>query len=1531
MRMLSGKWGPTSSRTKTCPASLGTSRPRYVEALCALRRLVGVALTVVFLGAFCGAGNAHAEALSKVLETHLPEIVQWVYRTGAVETSHPCEEVCKGLWTALGSAPPKVVALDELHQLESGLPLWGTDEELQKAFNAATRFLGKGPLRVGWWAVNGVTPASSKWIELVGPADPHCGAESSVTLKDPGEEVGDTFFEHAFSSGEDFYLRCPERIGLITAQQITEPTTGVCGEQGPPPNFPGFYRQEWWWNKCGEGGGYFAKVFADAYYFPLHVVAVQDWEGQHLEGEGTVNIQTFSGTDPGVTAVTEATKTALEAGPWLREYLEWVLEGKLGPNPSAATPEESFGSGNAATPDESRCMTGHPVDCATGNQTETQQDLAVGGRGPELGLTRTYNSQLAAAQSSPGPFGYGWTSSFSAHIAVNTERASATVFNDNGSEVRFAKAGGAWVALNSLVEATLASEGSGFVYTLPDQTVLRFNSSGQLTAESDRNGNTLTMTHGGTGRLEAVTDEAGRKLTLAYNAEGQVESVKDPMGHVAKYSYEAGQLKSVTEPGEVGPRWQFEYDASHELTKETDGRGHAILTEYDAGHRVIFQSDALSRQRKWSYEGTTTTPKTTITEPNGSKTVEEFNEQGEPTSVTRAVGTAVASTTLASYDEAGRVERQTDPDGHSTAYTYDPAGDRSGETDPLGDARSWTYDSMHDVISTTTPRGETTLIERDVHGNAVKVSRPAPGAVSQVTKFKYDAHGDLESITDPLERTRKFEYDGHGDRTGETDPEGDKQTWGYNEDSQEISAVSPRGHVAGAKESKFTTAIERDARGRVIKVTAPLKHETKYAYDADGNLESVTDPEANVTSYTYDADDEPTKVKEPNGASTETEYDAEGRVVAQVDGDKHTTKYARDALEQVIEVTDPLARKTTNGYDAAGNLTSLLDAAKRTTTYKYDAANRLTEVSYSDGKTPTVQYEYDADGERTKMVDGTGTSKYTYDQLDRLTEAKDGHGDASSYEYDLANERTKITYPGGKAVTRAYDNAGRLKSLTDWLEHTSKFAYDADSDLTATVFPSATGDEDTYAYDEADQMSEVKMAKGAESLASLVYTRNKDSGVTKATTKGLPGEEKPAFAYDENSRLTKGAGTPYKYDAASNPTTIGSETYSYDAASELEKSVLKKATVATYSYDEVGERTKVSPAAGPATTYGYDEAGNLTSVKRSHEGEVPAIEDAYAYDGDDLRASQTISGTTSYMSWDATEGLPLLIGDGTSSFVYGPGGLPVEQIAGETVQYLHHDQQGSTRLLTGASGTVAGTITFDAYGNKLGSTGSATTALGYDGQYTSPDTGLIYLRARVYDPRTGQFISSDPALAISGAPYGYAAANPVNREDAFGLIWTPVAGGAGGADAACGATIEVPGVDIGTCGAAGIATGAAVVGAGISLANSIAGEEPGDEGAEAVKENEAEETECDAAGRIAGGHAFEKHAGELGLETREGFEQEIKDVIERATREKRLSNGRTAYYDPESNTLVIVDPASPDGGTVFKPSGGEGYFNDSLH
>jgi RHS repeat-associated protein len=292
------------------------------------------------------------------------------------------------------------------------------------------------------------------------------------------------------------------------------------------------------------------------------------------------------------------------------------------------------------------------------------------------------------------------------------------------------------------------------------------------------------------------------------------------------------------------------------------------------------------------------------------------------------------------------------------------------------------------------------------------------------------------------------------------------------------------------------------------------------------------------------------------------------------------------------------------------------------------------------------------------------------------------------------------------------------------------------------------------------------MKRGAATLASISYALDSAGQLKSATQTGLPGAGKPEYEYDENERLKKGAGTSFGYDAANNPTTLGASTLKYDKANQLEEGAGTK-----YTFDKFGERTEATPEEGPSTTYGYDQAGNLISVTRTKEGEVKEIKDTYAYDGAGLRASETINGTTTHMAWDINAELPLLLGDGTNSYIYGPEGLPFEQInSKEEASYLHHDRQGSTRLITNASGETKGTYTYTPYGAVEGQTGTATTPLGYGGQYTSSDTGFIYLRARVYDPSTAQFLSVDPLVAKTGEPYSYARGNPVNSGDPSGKL-----------------------------------------------------------------------------------------------------------------------------------------------------------------
>lgn len=153
------------------------------------------------------------------------------------------------------------------------------------------------------------------------------------------------------------------------------------------------------------------------------------------------------------------------------------------------------------------------------------------------------------------------------------------------------------------------------------------------------------------------------------------------------------------------------------------------------------------------------------------------------------------------------------------------------------------------------------------------------------------------------------------------------------------------------------------------------------------------------------------------------------------------------------------------------------------------------------------------------------------------------------------------------------------------------------------------------------------------------------------------------------------------------------------------------------------------------------------------------------------------SAPTTY-AWDETAGLPMLLAEttasGTTRYLYGPDGTVMERIdASAATLYYHQDQLGSTRALTDTTGNLVGTATYDPYGNTTATTGTITQPFGYAGQYTDPETGFRYLRARYYDPATARFLTRDPLEAITRDPYGYSGANPLNYTDPSGLFVPP--------------------------------------------------------------------------------------------------------------------------------------------------------------
>jgi RHS repeat-associated protein len=142
----------------------------------------------------------------------------------------------------------------------------------------------------------------------------------------------------------------------------------------------------------------------------------------------------------------------------------------------------------------------------------------------------------------------------------------------------------------------------------------------------------------------------------------------------------------------------------------------------------------------------------------------------------------------------------------------------------------------------------------------------------------------------------------------------------------------------------------------------------------------------------------------------------------------------------------------------------------------------------------------------------------------------------------------------------------------------------------------------------------------------------------------------------------------------------------------------------------------------------------------------------FVYDGEDVVRDLDVNGAT------------------IADYLNGPGiDHKLRQTSSTTASYFVTDHLGTTRSLTDASGSVASSLGYDSFGNVT--IGSASTRYTYTGREFDPDLGLMYFRARWYDPEQGRLVSEDP-IGFSGGDinlYGYVWRNPLNYRDPLGL------------------------------------------------------------------------------------------------------------------------------------------------------------------
>ena len=611
-----------------------------------------------------------------------------------------------------------------------------------------------------------------------------------------------------------------------------------------------------------------------------------------------------------------------------------------------------------------------------------------------------------------------------------------------------------------------------------------------------------------------------------------------------------------------------------------------------------------------------------------------------------------------------------------------------------------------------------------------------------------------------------------------------------------------------------------DADGNQTVIEDPNGHYTVNVFDADDRTTEVVDgfytSNQTVTTTAYDV--------APGGTncSSSVTHATYCTVVTQAEGSgggalNAVTSYYYDAFDNLIQTTDPGAEVTTNTYDQDNNLATTTTGAG-TTTYGYFPNNWLESETFSNTQTgftapsSSTSFTYFNDGARKTMVDSTGTTTYGYDPYGRLQSVVDGASNQVTYGYDADGDTTCISYPNSGTntcqnsttgatgiVTYGYDTADRMTSLEDWNSKTITFGYDYDSNWNATAYPTtthATSVAETYGSADnltGETVTNANLSGGSQSTAwtpdadELFASTQANGGTvddygysTINQVSSLTGSD--SYTYDQLGRVTTdtpngGSATNYGYtsDSAlcwsgtgtggscSSPPS-GSTTYGANAIDER-----------CFS-DTSGHSGSCSspPANTTTTTYGYNQLGELTcltvagNATHSCNNPISTKTTTYGYNGDGLRMSDTPArGSLQQFTWDVSGSVPLLLADGTDSYLYGPNGTPVEDMTTSTSTdtYLVSDPTG-VRYQFKANGATDGSDTYNPYGQCISCT--VKTAFGFEDGYTD-NNGLIYLVNRYYDPSTDQFISIDPVVSETGQPFSYANDDPANSSDPSGL------------------------------------------------------------------------------------------------------------------------------------------------------------------
>lgn len=667
---------------------------------------------------------------------------------------------------------------------------------------------------------------------------------------------------------------------------------------------------------------------------------------------------------------------------------------------------------------------------------------------------------------------------------------------------------------------------------------------------------------------------------------------------------------------------------------------------------------------------------------------------------------------------------------HNTYYNFDEFGRTKSITYPDGRVATTTYNWETSIglyaVTQEMTGAPTQKIYYDVLGREVQIATQRFDGSWQYIKKEYDRRGNLSKVSLPFKSGgtiywTTYGYDNYGRQTSVVEASGKSVTTTYSHNS------------VTTNENGIIKICEFDKTGLLIKATDPAGTIT-YIYRADGQLKEVIAPGNVVTSFEYDSYGRRNKIIDPSaGTQTTNEY---------YNGYRH-----------IVEQTDANGKTITTNYDLLGRILTQ-NREEFNTTYSYDSyVHEIGIISSSNNV----------------------CKEYMYDSMARVIEEKetvpDGVWLQRNYTYTMG-DITKIIYKSSRdnsiaTEERIYTN-GYLTEIK--LNDISIWKLTEENDLGQPIKVTTGPLIRTYDYD----VYGIPTTRQVGQLQNFSYLFDPQTGnLLSRTDKKRNITEQ--FTYDDLNRLVQYGDKVVDYDIKGNIINmedIGYMSYTHPSKPYAVTDITFTSNLAPRRtqgvlYSSFQRPTVVTDSFSPrfAIKYTYDENGER--VRREFIVNTKKIcyylGDCYETEG----SSQNSIRSFLYIGGNAYSAPAVYVWRNDSWDIY----------------YICRDYLGSITHVTNSSGELLQELSYDAWGrlrnpeNQIvyasGEEPNLTLGRGYTGHEHLPETGLINMNARLYDPAVGRFLSPDPYVQIPDNSqnfnrYSYCLNNPLIYVDESG-------------------------------------------------------------------------------------------------------------------------------------------------------------------